>query len=76
MVQSFLMDLAMLPIGLQQIRVEAVFNRIEALSRRHNLTAYDAAYLDVALENGLPLATLDEALVRASGTAGVSLVHA
>ncbi len=37
-----------------------VFDRIQFLSRKHGLTAYNAAYLDLALENGLALATLDE----------------
>jgi predicted nucleic acid-binding protein len=36
------------------------------------LTAYDAAYLDLALENGLALATLDETLFRAWKNAGAT----
>ena len=34
---------------------------------RHNLTSYDAWYVAVAEALGLPLATLDEGLARASG---------
>src|SRR5262245_60183653 len=30
------------------------------LARTHNLTTYDAAYLELALRRGLPLATLDD----------------
>lgn len=41
------------------------------LARRHRLTVYNAAYLDIALRRLLPLATRDEALRRAARTAGV-----
>jgi predicted nucleic acid-binding protein len=76
MVRDFIDDLAMLPIFLEQFPAGAVFSRIGSLSRQHGLTAYDAAYLDLALENGLPLATLDEDLIRACKKAGGQLVQA
>ena len=75
MIQSFLNDLASLPINLEQVPAGIVFDRIQSLSRRHGLTPYDAAYLDLALENRLALATLDEALVRACQNAGVVRVR-
>jgi predicted nucleic acid-binding protein len=34
------------------------------LARRHRLTVYDAAYLELALRKGHPLATLDSRLLR------------
>jgi len=73
---SFLDDLATLPIVLEQFPAIVVFDRIQHLSREHGLTAYDAAYLDLALSSGLPLATLDEDLVRACKKARVRLVQA
>ena len=76
LVRSFLDDLAMLPIVLEQLPAGGVFGRIQRLSREHSLTAYDAAYLDLALDSGLPLATLDEDLVRASKKARVRLAQA
>ena len=36
------------------------------LARRHNLTGYDAAYLETANRNNAELATLDRALFKAS----------
>lgn len=36
------------------------------LARRYDLSAYDAAYLDVAVRHGAPLATLDAALQKAA----------
>jgi predicted nucleic acid-binding protein len=47
-----------------------------ALARRHGLTAYDAAYLELALRLGVPLASLDEALVRATHAEGVEIIGA
>ena len=44
------------------------------LARRHGLTVYDAAYLELAMRRSLPLATLDTALAAAAGAAGVTVV--
>ena len=44
------------------------------LARRHRLTFYDAAYLELAVREALPLATLDQALATAARAEGVPLV--
>ena len=75
LVRSFLDDLAALPVALEQFPAGVVFDRIQSLSRTHGLTAYDAAYLDVALESGLPLATLDIDLIGACKKVGLKLVR-
>lgn len=41
------------------------------LARRHKLSAYDASYLELALRRGIPLATIDQQLQKASKKAGV-----
>ncbi len=41
------------------------------IARRYRLSSYDAAYLELALRAALPIATLDEDLLRAAGLAGV-----
>lgn len=46
---------------------------IPALAARMRLTTYDAAYLELALRVGAPLATLDQALARAAREAGVAV---
>jgi predicted nucleic acid-binding protein len=74
LVRSFLDDLTTLPIVLEPSPAAIVFARIQRLSRDHSLTAYDAAYLDLALESGLPIATLDEDLRRAAKKAHAQLV--
>jgi predicted nucleic acid-binding protein len=47
-----------------------------SLARKRNLTVYDAAYLELAKREGLPLATLDRNLERAAIAEGVSLFGA
>lgn len=42
-------------------------------ARKYALTAYDAAYLELALREGALLATLDDALRKAARKAGVRL---
>lgn len=44
------------------------------LAARHGLTAYDAAYLELAQRKSIPLATLDSRLADAARTAGVELL--
>lgn len=42
--------------------------------KSHRLTGYDAAYVELALELGLPLATADKAMIAAAQRAGVPLL--
>lgn len=44
---------------------------LDDIAASHGLTAYDAAYLELALRRGLPLATLDDALIAAMRKAGI-----
>lgn len=44
-----------------------------ALARKYQLTAFDAAYLELALRTGSPLATRDKALAAAAKQAGAQL---
>jgi predicted nucleic acid-binding protein len=50
------------------------FSHLLPLCRKHQLTSYDAAYLDVALRLDLPLATLDEPLRQAAKSHGIKLL--
>ena len=46
-----------------------------ALARTHGLSMYDAVYLELAQRLDAPLATLDKALARAAGAAGLALTE-
>jgi predicted nucleic acid-binding protein len=67
----FLRDISGLRISLDRTPDEPA---VMALARRHRLTVYDAAYLELALREVVPLATLDQALAAAAQAEGVSLV--
>lgn len=45
-----------------------------SIAREFRLTAYDAVYLQTALQQELPLATLDRQLLTAASKAGVEIV--
>ena len=50
-----------------------LFSGVWPLAERHDLTIYDAAYLELAMRKGAALATHDRALIRASRSEGVEL---
>jgi hypothetical protein len=62
-----------LPIVLDGETGNRVVADIVQLARNHQLSAYDAAYLELAIRRGLPLACLDCKLKMAAATAGVVL---
>ena len=70
---AFLRDLALLPIRLEPPGDDA---SLMALARARKLTVYDAAYLELAKRERLPLATLDRALEKAAIAEGVALFGA
>jgi predicted nucleic acid-binding protein len=47
--------------------------RLVAVARRHELSSYDAAYLELAERTGASLATLDRPLAEAARSAGVEV---
>jgi predicted nucleic acid-binding protein len=68
---AFLQRSARLPIATDDASPIAVRLAIAAIARQHRLTGYDATYLELALREGIPLATLDGELMRAARAAGV-----
>lgn len=73
---AFLQRIAGLPISIDPIQPGTAFNQILSVARQNDLTEYDAAYVELALRERLPLATLDEKLRRAATRVGVTLVAA
>jgi predicted nucleic acid-binding protein len=71
--RAFLALLAALPIQLEPVSADAPFGVILDLARRYRLSAYDAAYLELALRTQSPLASIDRALRSAAASAGVAM---
>ena len=61
-----LSDLLLLPLYVDSETDQRAWGPILRLAERHQLTLYDAAYLELAQRRGLPLATLDGDLRRAA----------
>lgn len=55
-----------LPLEQDEETAEQVPGRILSLARKHGLTVYDAAYLELAQRRGATLATFDEQLLKAA----------
>lgn len=73
-IQQALADLSGFRIATETADDELVLSEIVALARRHGLTIYDAAYLELALRHGVPLASFDGELRAASKRAGITLL--
>lgn len=72
-VAETLVDLRNLRIAVDN---DATDEAVLTLARRHMLSAYDAAYLEVAKRRELPLASLDRRLRLGASAEGVALVVA
>jgi predicted nucleic acid-binding protein len=70
---AWLRFLSELPITVDEETRARAFAETIHLARSQNLSAYDAAYLELAMRRGLPLATLDEKLKEAARAVGVTL---
>lgn len=69
--EAFLELLQALGIGADPATSARALSDTLQLARRYRLSSYDASYLELALREGLALATLDEDLQKAAGKAGV-----
>lgn len=74
--QRYVTVLGRLNISVDQDTAAHALSDTLNLARRYKLSAYDAAYLELALRTGMPLATLDADLAKAASTAGVSIFGA
>jgi predicted nucleic acid-binding protein len=63
------------PIHAEEPALESALGPVISLARTHDLSAYDASYLELAMREGIPLATLDDALRAAAGKSGVALAE-
>lgn len=71
---GFLQRSARLPIVTDDAQPTTTRLAIAAIARQHRLTGYHAAYLELALRESIPLATLDAELMRAAKEAGVAVI--
>lgn len=71
---QFIQRLQSLPITVDTEAISGASGPVLALGRAQGLSAYDASYLELAMRQGLPLATQDTRLGEAAARVGVPLV--
>lgn len=62
-VERFISQLENLPIHVDPLTSHQAFNRILILAKTYKLSSYDAAYLELAIRKGLPIAKIGRAHV-------------
>ena len=72
-IEGFISQLENLPIQVDSLTAHQSFSRILALGRAYHLSSYDAAYLELAIREGIPLATLDRNLMKAAKKSDVEI---
>ena len=63
-----------LPIRIDPVSLPRVLGTSLSLAHRHNLSLYDAMYLELAIRMRMPLATLDRTLGAAGRAAGIEVL--
>jgi predicted nucleic acid-binding protein len=63
-----------LPVTLDTETADQAWSATARLAERYRLTLYDAAYLELAQRRKLPLATLDDDLIKAGKVLGMTLL--
>jgi predicted nucleic acid-binding protein len=71
---AFVAMIEELPIVADRATGARALHETMSLAREHGLTAYDAAYMELAMRLGLPLATGDRKLGAAAERVGVVLI--
>ncbi len=72
-VERFISQLENLPITVDPLTSNHALGRSLALARAYGLSSYDATYLELAIREGIPLATLDKNLLKAAKRADVEI---
>ncbi len=72
-IEGFIAQLENLPIHIDHLTAQQSFSRTLTLGRTYNISSYDASYLEIAIREAIPLATLDKNLVKAASAANVRL---
>jgi predicted nucleic acid-binding protein len=73
-IRDNLLDFSRFALEIDEPATQYAWTSTLAIASRTGLTVYDAAYLELALRRGLPLATLDDPLAEAARAEGVEVI--
>ncbi len=71
---QYLQLLKSLPIEVEFEPLARVFDSVRSLAARYGISVYDASYLELAIRDGAPLATVDAELAQVAQQAGVAVL--
>jgi predicted nucleic acid-binding protein len=71
--RRFTQLLESLPIHISDSHLNLLWNNAVVVAREHGLSVYDGTYLDLAMREGIPLATRDKALRKAAKKLGITI---
>ena len=72
-VERFTVQLENLPITVDTLTANQLFGHTMSLAKAYRLSSYDAAYLELALRESMPLATLDKDLLKAARRSDIEI---
>lgn len=72
-VERLTVQLENLPITVDTLTANQVLGHTMSLAKAYRLSSYDAAYLELALRESLPLATLDKDLLKAARRSDIEI---
>lgn len=73
-IAAFAQLLAGVDIRIDPPTLNRAFDQVFSLAESLRLSTYDASYVELALRQSLPLATLDKAMARAAQSVGLSVL--
>ena len=72
--RRFVQLLESLPIRISDPYLNSLWSNAVVVARGHGLSVYDGTYLDLAMREGVPIATRDKALRKAAKMLGVNIL--
>jgi len=72
--RRFIQLLESLPICISDAHLISLWNGAVVVARAHGLSVYDGTYIDLAMREGIPLATRDRALRKAARKLGLDVL--
>ena len=72
--RRFTQLLESLPIHISDSHLKSLWSNAIVVAREHDLSVYDGTYLDLAMREGVPLATRDKALRKAAKKLGIRVL--
>lgn len=68
---AFIKHLKKLPIFIEESEYDTITKDVLSLSREHNITVYDASYMELAIRKNIAMASFDKLIIRLCQKIGI-----